>query len=80
MAFSWQICLAMLPFFPLLIIGFIARAKATMSAKTLGKEDDEEEAEEIAVGTIENMKNITTLALVSHGETYLGLLDIGYIS
>ena len=54
----------MLPFFPLLIVGFIGKAKATMSAKKLGMEDDEEEAEQIAVGTIENMKNITTLALV----------------
>ena len=66
MIFSWQVCLALLPLFPLLIVGFIARAKATMSAKRLGNDDGGEvEAEQIAVGTIENMKNITTLALVS---------------
>ena len=65
MVFSWQICLAMLPFFPLLVAGFIGRAKATMSAKRLGNDgDDELEAEQIAIGTIENIKNITTLALV----------------
>ena len=64
MIFTWQICLAMLPFFPLMLVGFIAKAKATMSAKHLGEDDGDEEAEQIAVGTIENMKNITTLALV----------------
>ena len=54
----------MLPCFPLLLVGFIAKAKATMSARKLGEGDSDEAAEQIAVGTIENMKNITTLALV----------------
>ena len=75
MGFCWQICLAMIPFFPLLIMGFIARAKATMSAKRLGQDGNEVEgADDMAIGIVENMKNISTLALVRIGVVVVILL------
>ena len=80
LGFCWQICLAMIPFFPLLIVGFIARAKATMSARRLGQDGNEfEGAEDVAIGIVENMKNISTLALVRIGVVVVVVVVVVYV-